>query len=270
MTKAISVVGAAGRMGKQLITVVHEDAELTLAKGVEDRHCSNLGKDLGILAGFGETGVPVTDSKEAAFADADGVIDFSSPLSTLETLTEAQRQRIPVVIGTTGFSPEQRESISNAGQKIPILIAPNMSIGVNTLFRLVEKAAAILAPLDFDVEITEAHHRFKKDSPSGTAVKLAQIIEKSLQEHYGEAGFRYGRQGHEQGDKKRNEVGIHSLRAGDIVGEHTVSFAALGERIELTHKAHTRDTFAGGAVAAIKFLMGQEPGLYDMSHVLKL
>lgn len=270
MTSAISVVGAIGRMGKSIIKVIHEDSNLHLAKGVEDRHCSNLGKDLGILAGFGETGVLLTDSKEAAFAEANGVIDFSSPLSTLETLAEAERQGLPVVIGTTGFSQEQRERITDAGQNIPILIAPNMSIGVNTLFRLVEKAAAILAPLDFDMEVVEAHHRFKKDSPSGTAVKLAQIIEKTLQEQYGEASFRHGRQGHEKGDKARNEVGIHSLRAGDIVGEHTVTFAALGERIELTHKAHTRETFAGGAVEAIKYLMGQKAGLYDMSHVLKL
>jgi 4-hydroxy-tetrahydrodipicolinate reductase len=266
--KKIVIIGASGRMGRSIVKILAKDDIVSPGMGVEAHGSKFIGMDVGIISGIGPIGEMITDSRKEALAGASGLIDFSAPASTLETLKAALDFKLPLVIGTTGFNEQEREIIESAAASIPVMLSPNMSLGVNLLFKLVSNACKALKNHDFDIEIVEAHHRFKKDAPSGTAAKLAEILiqEKNLDK---DKDLIYGRQGI-TGERTAKEIGVHALRAGDIVGEHTVFFSSLGERIELTHRAHTRETFASGAVAAIKFLLNSKPGLYSMYDVLGL
>jgi len=236
--------GAKGRMGHALIACAHEDKELVVA------HALDAGDDL-----------------ESALSDADAVIDFTHAAVTFDIAKACARAGKPLVIGTTGQSEPDRTGIRTLASNIPIVFAPNFSVGVNTLFWLTRKAAEILGP-DFDLEVIETHHRLKKDSPSGTARRLAEILTEVRNLSY-ETDVRHGREGM-VGERTSAEIGMHAIRGGDVVGDHTVLFAGLGERLELTHKASSRDTFAKGALRATKWALAQPPGLYDMQDVLGL
>jgi len=263
----VLVSGAAGRMGKRIIALAHENDSIEISGALEAPGNPTIGKDAGELAGVGPLGVRVTDDCESAIKACDVIIDFSSPAATVRNVEEASRTGKAIVIGTTGLSEDQKAIVAEAGSKIRCLMAPNMSLGVNLLFNLVEQVASVIGD-DYDIEIIESHHNLKKDAPSGTAVKLAEIIAAKLKRNLSEVGV-YGRQGI-VGARKPKEIGIMAVRAGDIVGEHTVMFATNGERIELTHKAHSRDALAKGAVQAALWLVIQPAGLYDMRDVLGL
>jgi 4-hydroxy-tetrahydrodipicolinate reductase len=263
----VLVSGAAGRMGKRIIALANENDSIEISGALEAPGNPSIGKDAGELAGVGPLGVPVTFDNKEAIKGCDVIIDFSSPEATVSNVEEASRIGKAIVIGTTGLSEEQKTIVVQAGSKIRCLMAPNMSLGVNLLFSLVENVASALGD-NYDIEIIESHHNLKKDAPSGTAAKLAEIIATSLERNLAEVGV-YGRHGL-VGARKKKEIGIMSLRAGDIVGEHTVMFATSGERIELTHKAHSRDAFAKGALQAALWLVNQPAGLYDMRDVLGL
>jgi len=253
----IIVCGVGGRMGSRIMNLVKKDNGLELIGAIEGKGHPDIGKDV-------SSGVKIEDDLERVIRKGDVVIDFTSPQATLSHLESARRQGKPIVIGTTGFSDKEMEPIKKASGEIPVLISPNMSIGVNLLFELVEKVAAQLE--GYDIEIVEAHHNQKKDSPSGTAKKIAEIIAGAQKLDLGKAGI-YGRKGL-TGPRKKDEIGIHAVRAGDIVGDHTVLFAGRSERIELVHRAHTRDAFAWGAVKAAKWISGKPCGLYSMQDVL--
>ena len=204
---------------------------------------------------------------EEIIQNADQIIEFTNPQVSLEHLEIAAKYKKAMIIGSTGFSGEEITKMKNLSRNIPFLFSPNMSLGVNLLFKLAAETAAALGD-DYDIEIVEAHHRFKKDAPSGTAKKLAQEIAQAKGINLNEVAI-YGREGI-IGERKKGEIGIHSIRGGDIAGEHTVMFTALGERLQLSHKAHSRDTFAHGSIQAIKFMEGKSPGFYEMKDVLKI
>ncbi len=225
-----------------------------------------IGQDAGELAGDGKIHVPVISDLEAVIAETDVIIDFSQIESTLNTVEIARQNNTAVVIGTTGFSDEQKAKIQAASKEIPILLAPNMSVGVNLLFELAAQVAKKLGD-DYDIEVFDAHHRFKKDAPSGTAEKLLDVLVEARGLDRKKDVY-YGRQG-KTAERKGNEIAVHAMRAGDIVGDHTVTFCTLGERVELTHRAHSRDTFAKGSLRAARFLVKQKPGSYTMQEVLK-
>src|SRR5262249_4671811 len=226
-----------------------------------------LGRDAGETAGVGVLGVPITGEPAAVITRDRLLVEFSVPEASLEHLRLVAETGARAVIGTTGFSAAQREEIAALARRAAILIAPNMSVGVTLAFSLLRTMAKALGD-DYDVEITEIHHRFKKDAPSGTAVRMAEIVAEALGRDLRKTGV-YGREGL-PGERTRQEIGVMSLRSGDVVGEHTVSFGTLGERLELTHRAHSRDTFARGALRAARWIGGQPPGLYSMADVLGL
>jgi 4-hydroxy-tetrahydrodipicolinate reductase len=263
MVIGVGVNGAAGRMGRRLIALIAEADDLKLAAAVEQQESASLGQDAGELAGIGKLGLSV--SREMP-TDLDVVVDFSSPQGTLSALRFCSRYRKPIVIGTTGLGDDERAHVGSAAKHIPCLLSPNMSVAMNLLFRLAEEVAGALGA-DYDAEIVETHHRFKKDAPSGTALKLAESIAAARGLALGEVAV-FGRQG-KPGERSREEIGIHAVRAGDVVGEHTIIFSSLGERLELVHRAHTRDCFAQGALAAARFLVNRPPGLYSMADVLE-
>jgi len=259
------VAGIGGRMGSRIAQLVRDTGGIELAGGFEYSEHPCVGKDLSEAIGGGRTGKTVVGSMQEALHQADLVIDFTSAAASIQHLQLAASKRIPMVVGSTGFTPDQMAEALELSSRCPCVITPNMSIGVNILFKVVADVARMLGS-DFDVEIVEAHHRFKKDAPSGTALKLAQIIAGSLSRKLDEVGV-YARHGL-IGERSNEEIGIQTLRGGDIVGEHTVLFAGMGERIELTHRAHSRDNFARGAVRAALWVIHQPPGLYDMENVL--
>lgn len=261
------VLGAAGRMGKSIINVISETKDAELIGAVEKSGHSDIGRDMGEMSGAGRSGVKLTDNFEKAIKKADCVIDFTFPEATMHHLDIAQKNNIAMVIGTTGFSHQQREKLKEAGKEIPIVAAPNMSVGVNCLLKIVSDTAKVLGK-DYDVEIIEAHHRFKKDAPSGTAMRLAEALASGLGRDLDKVAV-YERHGI-IGERRPDEIGIQTIRAGDIVGDHTVIFGGQGERIEITHRAHSRDTFARGAVKAAMWIVNQPKGLYDMQDVLGL
>jgi 4-hydroxy-tetrahydrodipicolinate reductase len=263
----IAVTGAAGRMGKEIIGVILSNPELKLCGALESAQCALLGIDAGEAAGAGKGGVKITDSPDRAFKKADVIIDFSAPEASMRHLEFAAHYKKAIVIGTTGFSHGQREKIKELSAGARVLMSPNMSIGVNLLFKLVSESAKALGK-DYDIEITEAHHRHKKDAPSGTAMRIAEVIAGAINCDLEKAAV-YGRKGI-IGERRPEEIGILSIRAGDIVGDHTVLFGGPGERIEITHKASSRETFARGAVKAAVWLAGKPEGLYDMQDVLGL
>ena len=266
MTK-IAVTGAAGRMGKAIINATMTVPEAGISGALERADSPFIGKDAGENAGREKVGVKITSSADKAFKDADAIIDFTMPEASLEFLTYAVKHKKAVVLGTTGFSHHQREEIKEISQKIPVVMAPNMSVGVNLLLKLVHDAAAAIGR-DYDIEIIEAHHRHKKDAPSGTAIRIAEVIADAVGRDLDKVAV-YERKGI-IGERRHDEIGIQTIRAGDIVGDHTVIFAAPGERIELAHKASSRDTFAAGAVRAALWLASKPAGLYDMQDVLGL
>lgn len=266
MIKVI-VCGGCGKMGSKIAQLIYQNKDMELAGIIESPSHPDIGKDWGISLGMGETGIFIKDDLEEIIQNADQIVEFTNPRVSLEHLEIVSKYKKPMIMGTTGFSSKEIEIINKLTRGIPFLLSPNMSLGVNLLFKLAAETAATLGD-DYDIEILEAHHRFKKDAPSGTAKKLAQEIAQAKGINLNEVAI-YGREGI-IGERGKGEIGIHSIRGGDISGEHTVMFATLGERLELTHKAHSRDTFAYGTIQAIKFMKGKPAGFYEMKDVLKI
>ncbi len=262
MSLKICVMGAAGRMGKEIIKAISNFENIELAGAIEKENTPFIGTDSGEITGIGKNNIPITSSLEDIIDNIDIVIDFTAADATMKNLDICEMHNKGIVIGTTGIDDTGKDKIKDKSQTIPIVFSPNMSIGVNLLFKLVEITAGILKD-GYDVEIIEAHHRYKKDAPSGTAKKLEEIVVNALNIE----DVKYGREGL-IGERKNKEIGVFAVRAGDIVGEHTVMFGGIGERIELTHKAHSRATFANGAVKAALFLKDKKNGLYSMFDVL--
>jgi 4-hydroxy-tetrahydrodipicolinate reductase len=260
----IGINGAAGRMGQRLVHLALDDRDLTLGAALEAPGHPLIGRDIGEVAGLGPLGVPLRSDLPPG-QRLDVVIDFSMPDGTMAVLPLCVDRRIPLVVATTGHTPAQRQEIEAAARVTALLMAPNMSLSVNVLFELVRQAARLLAGKDFDVEVVERHHRFKKDAPSGTALHFARIVQEAM----GQTELRHGREGL-VGERPRHEIGLHALRVGDNVGEHTIIFSTLGETLELSHRGHTRDSYARGALLAAKFLAGKPAGRYTMKDVLGL
>jgi len=263
----VVVAGAAGRMGCRLVSLVRESSALTLAGALEGTGHQSLGDDAGITAGAGHAGIPITDDLAALMKQGEVVIDFSAPRATLEHLRIVAQHRRAMVIGTTGFSVSELDELKSLAQQIPCVFSPNMSVGVNLIYKIIGEMAKTLGD-EYDIEVIEAHHRLKKDAPSGTALKMAEILAQSVNRDLNQVGV-YARKGL-IGERVRDEIGIQTIRAGDIVGDHTVLFGGMGERIEVTHRASSRDTFARGALRAAQWVVPQYPGLYDMIDVLGL
>ncbi len=260
----VIVTGAAGRMGSTIIRLIHNDSQLEVVGAVEREGFTPV--DAGTFANIGEMGILITDNiNNLKNINADVIIDFTTPEATIKTLQFAVDNSVAMVIGTTGLSDSDKVKIREASKKIAIVQSPNMSVGVNTLFKLAEITAQILGH-DYDIEIFEAHHRFKKDAPSGTAVKLGEIVAEAVGRKYPDDAI-FERNGI-IGERTNKEIGMQVIRAGDIVGEHTVMFGGIGERIELTHRAHNRENFARGALKAAKWVFNKESGYYDMHNVL--
>jgi 4-hydroxy-tetrahydrodipicolinate reductase len=263
----IAVAGAAGRMGSRITALSREYPELRLTGAFEKKGHDAIGKDIGLVVGIGETGIRLSDSLEDIIDNVDVIIDFTTPGSTKEHVKVASKKGKAMVIGTTGFSKDDMREIEASIKNIPCVMSSNMSTGVNLLLRVLQDIARVLGD-EYDIEIIEAHHRLKKDAPSGTALKMAQVIAGAINRDLDEVAV-YARKGL-IGERSRKEIGIQTIRAGDIVGEHTVIFGGLGERIEITHKASSRDTFARGALRATLWISGKPAGLYDMQDVLRL
>ncbi|HBP14700.1 MAG TPA: 4-hydroxy-tetrahydrodipicolinate reductase [Gammaproteobacteria bacterium] len=265
----VAINGAAGRMGRMLIHAIDGETDLSLVLALERPDSVLLGQDAGLVAGIGEIGVPVATNMKAASFDV--LIDFSVPAATLGLLETGAVEGCGMVIGTTGFNAAGLRAIDVAAETVPIVMAPNMSVGVNVAFRLIETAAKILGGT-VDIEIYEMHHRHKIDAPSGTAVRMGEIVANARGRDLEEDAI-YGRVG-DTGERTQPTIGFHSARGGDVVGEHTVTFAGTGERIEITHKAQSRSNFAAGAIRAVRFIAEKialkEKGLYGMENVLGL
>jgi len=266
MIKVI-VAGAAGRMGCRLVGLIQDSTLLTLAGAIEGKGHHALGDDAGETAGCGRAGVPISDDFKVLLDRGEVVIDFSVPEATLQHLRAVAQQRRAMVIGTTGFSAAQLEELKSLASQVPCVFSPNMSVGVNLIYKVISEMAKTLGD-DYDIEVIEAHHRQKKDAPSGTAQKIAEVLAKAVNRELDQVGI-YARKGL-IGERKKGEIGIQTIRAGDIVGDHTILFGGMGERIEVTHRASSRDTFARGALRAARWVVRQPPGLYDMMDVLGL
>ncbi len=266
MIKAI-VCGAAGRMGGRIIHMLEAAEGIELAASVEQADHPAVGLDVGEVVGLPAKGITVAGALYEVLTQGDVVVEFTHPEPSLEHLREVVAAGKAMVIGTTGLAPAQLAELKALGTHVPLVFAPNMSVGVNLMFKMVADIAQVLKE-GYDVEIVEAHHRLKKDAPSGTAVKLAQVIAAALGRDLDQVGV-YARKGL-IGERTRDEIGIQTVRAGDIVGEHTVLFGGIGERLEIIHRAHSRDNFARGAVRAAQWVVSQPPGLYDMQDVLGL
>jgi 4-hydroxy-tetrahydrodipicolinate reductase len=264
MKTTIGINGVCGRMGMRIAQLAHEDSTLVIGAALEEPGHARLGRDLGELAGLGSLDLPIR-SELPLETRLDVLIDFSTPSGTMAVLPVCVQRRIPLIVATTGHNSEQRSEIEAAAHQTAILLAPNLSLAVNLLMKLVGEAATILQGRDFDVEILERHHRFKKDAPSGTALQFAKIIGEAM----GQTQTRHGREG-QVGERPCHEIGIHAIRAGDNVGEHSIVFSTLGETIELNHRAHSRDCYARGALQAAKYLADRPPGRYTMNDVLGL
>jgi len=260
----VTILGAAGRMGQTLIHCAKSFPDIRIAGSVESDDCPLIGKDAGLAAGTEKIGVKLTSDIRESVQISDVSIDFSSPSATEQHALLAAELGKPMVIGTTGLNQKETASVNKAALTIPIVWAPNMSMGINLLFALVEKAAAMLS--DYNIEIIETHHRHKKDAPSGTALRFAEVAA-SARGLKPEDIITHGRKG-KVGERPDAQIGIHAIRAGDIVGEHTVLFATKGERVELTHRASSRECFAMGALKAAEWVHSQKPGLYTMHDVL--
>lgn len=266
--RRIAIMGAAGRMGKNLIEAVQQTGGSAGLTAAVDRPDSSLiGADAGELAGIGRLGVMLVGDLRKVADEFDVLIDFTHPTVTLKNLEICRESGKAMVIGTTGFSADEKHLLAKAAETIPIVFAANFSVGVNLCLKLLETAARVIGD-DADIEIIEAHHRHKVDAPSGTALRMGEVVAQTLGRDLSQVAV-YGREG-QTGARARDTIGFATVRAGDVVGDHTVLFAADGERIEITHKASSRMTFARGAVRAALWLEGQPPGLYDMQDVLAL
>ncbi len=260
----LAVIGACGRMGQRIIALARESAAFNIAAALEAADHPQQGADIGNIAGIGDIGVPVTTEPGAA---CDVLIDFTVPASTQAWTAWCLKHPTPYVVGTTGLAPEQVAQLETAAARMPVLFAPNMSLGMNLLFKLVGEVARCLGD-DYDIEVSETHHRFKRDAPSGTALELARKIAVARDWPFPDS-LDHGRCG-KDALRRPGRIGMHALRLGDTVGEHTVSFGALGETVELRHSAHTRDTFVRGALRGAEWLVKQPSGLYSMADVLGL
>ena len=260
----VAIHGAAGRMGQRLVALSQADADITLVAAIESPDHAAIGQDAGIVAGTGDLNVPIASSLDVA---CDAIIDFSVPDAALGIVAAAVEQGTPLVVATTGFDEQGKAQLRAAGERIPMIVAPNMSLAVNLLMKLCQVAAGALKhhPSGADVEIIERHHRYKEDAPSGTALQFGQVISEVMlqQKHC------HGREGR-PGVRNRDEIGYHAVRAGDHPGEHTIIFGLLGETIELRVSATTRDCYAQGALVAARWLLDQPPGIYGMNDVLGL
>ena len=265
--RRIAVSGAAGRMGRTVVQAVAEDDALQLGAAVDRPGISLIGADAGEVAGVGSLGVPIVDSLAAVVDAFDVLIDFTVPAATLQAVEVCRAAGRQAVIATTGIGAGGTAAIREAAADIAMVMAPNMSVGVNLVFRLTELAARVLGE-DTDIEIIDLHHRHKIDAPSGTAVRLGQIVADTVGRDLDEVAV-YGREG-ETGARDRRTIGFETIRAGDVVGEHTVLFGGTGERVEITHRANSRMNFARGALRAVRFLKDKSSGLYDMQDVLGL
>ena len=262
----VAIAGASGRMGRMLIEAALKEDGIVLASAFDRPGTPFIGRDAGELAGT-HTGVAIIDDAAAAIAAADCVIDFTRPEGTLAHLALARELGKAAVIGTTGFDAAGKAAIAEIARHIPVVFAPNMAVGVNAVFRLLEVAARILSE-GYDVEVIEAHHRFKVDAPSGTALRMGEVVARELGRSLDECAI-YGREGH-TGERKNETIGFSTIRGGDVVGDHTVLFAGIGERIEITHKSGSRMPYALGSMRAARFLAGRSDGLFDMQDVLGL
>ncbi|WP_114813264.1 4-hydroxy-tetrahydrodipicolinate reductase [Paraburkholderia kururiensis] len=262
----IAIAGASGRMGRMLIETVLNDPDATLAGALDRADSPQLGQDAAAFLGK-TSGVPLTSDLDEVFSKADYLIDFTRPEGTMAYVEAALRHNVKLVIGTTGFEPEQKARVHAAAEKIGIVFAGNMSVGVNVTLKLLEFAARYFAT-GYDIEIIEAHHRHKVDAPSGTALMMGEAIAGALGRNLDDCAV-YGRHG-VTGERDPSTIGFSAIRGGDIVGDHTVLFAGIGERIEITHKSASRQSYAQGALRAVRFLEGRATGLYDMQDVLGL
>jgi len=263
----VVVAGASGRMGARLVSLVKESSEFQLVGAVERKGHPAIGSDAGDVAGCGRIGVVMTDNLTALADRADVLLDFTTPDVSLMHMAIMAASRKAMVVGTTGLSAGQLAELKKAAKAIPCVFSPNMSVGVNVILKVLAEMARAFGE-DYDIEVTEAHHRLKKDAPSGTALKIAQVLADATGRELDKVAT-YGRKGM-VGERKKGEIGIQAIRAGDIVGDHTVLFGGLGERIEVTHRAQSRDTFARGALRAARWVVTRPPGLYDMHDVLGL
>jgi len=259
------VAGAAGRMGGRIIALARDAADLRVVGAFERPGHPALGRDAGEVAGAGHLGVAITADPAPLLVRGRVLLEFTAPEPSLDHLRLAAAHGTGAVVGTTGLQAAQIDEIRRLAARVPILQSPNMSVGVNLAFRVLALMAKALGD-DYDVEITEIHHRMKKDAPSGTAAKMAEVIAEALGRRIEDAGV-YGRHGL-VGERTSKEIGVHALRGGDVAGDHTVVFSTVGERLELTHRAHSRDTFAQGALRAARFVATAAPGLYSMHDVL--
>ena len=263
----IAVCGAAGRMGQRIINSVVEADGVELSGALERPGHPLAGQDAGLIAGCGPLGVLISDNLNAVIADCYVMIDFTAPKVSLKNLEACSLKKKSIVIGSTGFTPDERALAGELARDIPVVLAPNMSVGVNVCFKILKDIARTLGD-DFDVEIVEAHHRLKKDAPSGTAVRMGEVVAEALGRDYNQVANCH-REGI-TGERTKEEIGMQTIRGGDIIGEHTVYFIGMGERIELSHRAMTRDMFSRGSVRAAKWVVAQKAGLYDMQDVLGL
>ncbi len=262
----VVIAGCSGRMGKALLEGVLQSDDLALHGALDHKDSASLGRDAGELVGSA-CGVKITADFATALKDADVLIDFTRPEGTLDHIAVCQKLGVNIVIGTTGFTAQQKAQLGAAAQHIGVMFSPNMSVGVNLTFKLLEIASKVLSH-GFDIEIVEAHHRHKVDAPSGTALGMGEVIAKTLGRDLEKCAV-YGREG-VTGERDPSTIGFATVRGGDIVGDHTVMFAGIGERIEITHKASSRATFALGALRAARFLKAHSAGMYDMQDVLGL
>ncbi len=262
----IAIAGASGRMGRMLIEATLKDAAAQLVAALDRPEAAAIGEDAGAFLGV-KTGVKVSSDIDAALSGADFLIDFTRPDGTLAHLDACLRHRVKMIIGTTGFSEAQRARLNDAARELAIVFAPNMAVGVNAVFKLLDVAARILNS-GYDVEVIEAHHRMKVDAPSGTALRMGEVVADALGRSLSECAV-YGREGH-TGERDERTIGFATVRGGDIVGDHTVLFAGIGERVEITHKAASRMPYALGSLRAARWLRERDSGLYDMQDVLGL
>jgi len=262
----VAIAGASGRMGRMLVEAVLDAPDCALAGALDIAASPQLGQDAGAFLGRA-TGIAISADVAAALAGADVLIDFTRPEGTLAHLAACAAQGVAAVVGTTGFSDAQKAEIRALAQRTAVMMAPNMSVGVNVVMRLLEQAAKALAT-GYDIEIVEAHHRHKVDAPSGTALQMGRVVAGALGRDLADCAV-YAREGH-TGPRDPSSIGFATVRGGDIIGDHTVLFAGIGERIEISHKSSSRATYAQGSLRAARFLAGRAPGLYDMDDVLGL
>jgi len=263
----IAITGAAGRMGRNLIQSCFENSNCQLGAAIEHENSPFIGNDAGEISGIGTSGIKLVSQLSDVTADFHTLIDFTRPEVTLKNLEYCVANGKNIIIGTTGFSDGEKQQIADAAKSIGIVFAPNMSVGVNLCFKLLDITARVLGD-DVDIEVIEAHHRHKVDAPSGTALRMGEVVADALGRNLDDCAV-YGREG-VSGERDRKTIGFETIRAGDIVGDHTVMFADVGERVEITHKASSRMTFANGAIRAALWLEDKNNGLYDMQDVLDL